>query len=207
MLARYEALSGSGYQAALTEKGFDVLLRAMQVTQEMFASPLNCRYARYCSAFADTDAWFGSLGSFFDFHPVKGSFEVNPPFVPDIMARAVAHMHDLLGKATGPMSFVVIVPVWSKLPYWKQLVHSKVSRRDTVVVPASEHGFCDGAQHQRGKHERHRVSSFDTGAFFLQNDAGAEKWPCLLYTSDAADEEDSEDRGGARIIKKKRWTE
>src|SRR5665648_357380 len=28
--------------------------------------------------------------------------------------------------------------------------------------------------------------------------------PCLLYTSDAADEEDSVDRGGRRIIKKKK---
>ena len=29
---------------------------------------------------------------------------------------------------------------------------------------------------------------------------------CLLYTSDAADEEDSEDLGGRRIIKKKNHT-
>ena len=28
-------------------------------------------------------------------------------------------------------------------------------------------------------------------------------YPCLLYTSDAADEEDSVDLGGRRIIKKK----
>ena len=35
-----------------------------------------------------------------------------------------------------------------------------------------------------------------------------ENWPliraCLLYTSDAADEEDSVDLGGRRIIKKKK---
>src|SRR5664279_6631161 len=30
------------------------------------------------------------------------------------------------------------------------------------------------------------------------------KWICLLYTSDAADEEDSVDLGGRRIIKKKK---
>ena len=29
-------------------------------------------------------------------------------------------------------------------------------------------------------------------------------WTCLLYTSDAADEEDSVDLGGRRIIKKKK---
>ena len=31
-----------------------------------------------------------------------------------------------------------------------------------------------------------------------------QKSPCLLYTSDAADEEDSVDLGGRRIIKKKK---
>src|SRR5674536_399144 len=31
-------------------------------------------------------------------------------------------------------------------------------------------------------------------------------YPCLLYTSDAADEEDSVDLGGRRIIKKKKKT-
>ena len=31
-----------------------------------------------------------------------------------------------------------------------------------------------------------------------------ENWGCLLYTSDAADEEDSGDLGGPRIIKKKK---
>eukprot|EP00658_Telonema_sp_P-2_P071984 TRINITY_DN61180_c0_g1_i1.p1 TRINITY_DN61180_c0_g1~~TRINITY_DN61180_c0_g1_i1.p1 ORF type:complete len:174 (-),score=35.23 TRINITY_DN61180_c0_g1_i1:32-553(-) len=33
--------------------------------------------------------------------------------------------------------------------------------------------------------------------------AGPDMWGCLLYTSDAADEEDSVDLGGRRIIKKK----
>ena len=30
------------------------------------------------------------------------------------------------------------------------------------------------------------------------------EWPCLLYTSDAADERSSVDLGGRRIIKKKK---
>lgn len=38
---------------------FDVLLRHFGVRMECFASPFNCRYARYCSAFADTDRPFG----------------------------------------------------------------------------------------------------------------------------------------------------
>ena len=61
---------------------FDVLLRGLDITFECFASPLNCRYSRFCSAFRDTDAAFGSIGSFFDSEPRQGSFEANPPFVP-----------------------------------------------------------------------------------------------------------------------------
>ena len=38
----------------------------------------------------------------------------------------------------------------------------------------------------------------------LQSDLETEKWVCLLYTSDAADERSSVDLGGRRIIKKKK---
>src|SRR5665648_1285419 len=40
--------------------------------------------------------------------------------------------------------------------------------------------------------------SYDVGS------RGYSYYPCLLYTSDAADEEDSVDLGGRRIIKKKK---
>src|SRR5664279_6613431 len=43
-------------------------------------------------------------------------------------------------------------------------------------------------------------------AWFLLGDAVPLPQTCLLYTSDAADEEDSVDLGGRRIIKKKRTT-
>ncbi len=35
------------------------------------------RYARYCSAHLDVDGAFGSLGSFFDFHPRAGSYQAS----------------------------------------------------------------------------------------------------------------------------------
>lgn len=38
---------------------FDVLLRRFGVKMECFASPFNCRYSRFCSAFRDTDGPFG----------------------------------------------------------------------------------------------------------------------------------------------------
>lgn len=174
LLARYEALSGHGYQAALCEAGFRALRSAMAVDFECFASPLNCHYGPHCSAFPDTDAPFGSLGSFFQFRPTSGSFEANPPFVPEVMSAMVGHMETLLARASGPLSFTVIIPAWEEVLAWKQLTGSNFCR-ESWRVPAREHGYCDGAQHNA--RFRYRPSSFDTSVIFLQNDAAAAKWP------------------------------
>ena len=69
---RYDAMSGGtkdgsggGMQGALNGNLFDVLGERLGARFELFASPFNCRYANFCSAF-DLDALFGSHGSFFD---------------------------------------------------------------------------------------------------------------------------------------------
>jgi hypothetical protein len=72
LLLRYDSLDGGGFQAALNEECFDVLQKYFDCRMECFASPLNCRYGRFCSVFLDTDHAFGSVGSFFDFCPRKG---------------------------------------------------------------------------------------------------------------------------------------
>ena len=53
---------------------------SVEVTTELFASPLNHTLGRFCSIWKDVDRYFGSLGSAFDLFPPTGSFEVNPPF-------------------------------------------------------------------------------------------------------------------------------
>lgn len=50
-LMRYEGLQGGGMQAALPGPVFDVLLARFDVRMELFASPFNSRYSRFCSAF------------------------------------------------------------------------------------------------------------------------------------------------------------
>ena len=63
---------------------FAALNREAGAEAECFASPLNAYFANFCSAFVDTDRWFGSRGSFFDFAPREGSYECNPPFVDEV---------------------------------------------------------------------------------------------------------------------------
>lgn len=90
LLLRYHALQGHGFQAAAGEHVFRALLQHAGASMECFASPLNCHFAAFCSAFPDTDAPFGSLGDFFAFRPRRGSFQANPPFVPEVTSRPSA---------------------------------------------------------------------------------------------------------------------
>ena len=59
LLARYHGHAGHGFQAALSEHAFAVLQQHLGVEFECFASPLNCRFAPFGSAYPDTDAAFG----------------------------------------------------------------------------------------------------------------------------------------------------
>lgn len=178
-LARYEALKGAGYQCAVPGAAFDAVRPSLGETIECFASPLNCRYERFCSAFGPLESHFGSLGSFFEFQPRHGSFEANPPFVPEVMDAMVAHIERLLRDVTrGPLSFLVVVPAWGHgVRTCRDLEGSKF-RRAAGRLAASDHSFCDGAQHVKAhSSDRHRPSSWDTAVVLLQNDVGADRWP------------------------------
>lgn len=53
---------GTGLQGALPVHVFEALYKLFGVSFECFASPLNCYFKQYCSAFPDTDGYFGSRG-------------------------------------------------------------------------------------------------------------------------------------------------
>ena len=176
VLARYSVLEGYGWQAAVAQTVLRALQKDFGVSVECFSSPLNSYLPSYCSLFPDTDAHFGSIGSFFDLDPSEGSFEANPPFVTSLMVQMVARMEHLLSAATGPMSFAVVVPAWVEDPHWDLLTSSRFNRGHFTVA-AAEHSYCDGGQHENSIIQDFRPAPFDTAVFFLQNDAGSEKWP------------------------------
>jgi len=123
LLLRYQTLQGTftqgaGFQAAIPGTVFDVLRESFNVKMECFASPLNCRYGRYCSAFPDTDSAFGSVGSFFTFRPTSGAYEANPPFIPELITAMAKHMENLLSSTTEPLMFIIIIPMWEDREGW-----------------------------------------------------------------------------------------
>jgi phosphorylated CTD-interacting factor 1 len=178
VVTRYEALRGAGFQCAVPGACFESLREFLGNTIECFASPLNCRFERYFSAFPGLESSFGSLGSFFDeWHRIEaGSFEVNPPFVPEVLAFAAAKIGELLGDgAKGALSFLAVVPDWGGGSSAAQALRESPFLRANVTIPAAEHVFVDGAQHR--VRDRHRPSSWDTAVLLLQNSAGCAKWP------------------------------
>jgi hypothetical protein len=176
LLARYDMLQGAGLQSSMHGSVFDVLLHHFDCRLECFASPLNSRYERFCSAFPDTDSAFGSVGSFFDynFSSVGGSYQANPPFSANFIRLMYETMDRALQSCEKPLMFVVFVPTWKDTAGW-ELLKASLHTRKYVVLSQTCHYYCEGTQHRRK--DRYRVASFDTSVFFLQNDAARSKWP------------------------------
>ena len=63
---RQSQFEGTSFHSAATEQLFNLLNLRYKCGFECFASPLNCYFRSYCSAFPELDQLFGSRGSFFD---------------------------------------------------------------------------------------------------------------------------------------------
>lgn len=178
LLARYDMLQGSGLQSAVNGTVFDVLLKHYGCNTECFASPLNCRYERYFSAFPDTDSTFGSLGSFFDRCDFEsgGCYQANPPFVSNFIDIMASQLESYLSNCMKPLMFIVFIPCWNETTGWKALKSSEFVK-EYILVDQKSHFYTEGTQHRRK--QRFRVASFDTSIFFLQNKAGRRKWKIL----------------------------
>jgi len=152
-----------------------------QVSMELFASPLNARFDRFCSAAADVDAAFGSVGSFFspsvDALFESGAFHANPPYDAACVSRLLCRLEELLGRAARSMrrlTFVVVIPYWPDKPCWQALAAATYTTAK-VRVPQGEHGFFEGAQQHRPS--LWRPANHDTSVFFLQSPAAAAALP------------------------------
>lgn len=181
MLKRYQTYlginEGQATQMALPVTVFECLQRSFGVTFECFASPLNCYFRQYCSAFADVDSYFGSRGPFLDFRPISGSFQANPPYCEELMEAMVNHFERLLADSAEPLSFVVFLPEWrDPAPNALIKLESSHFKRKQVVVPAMEHEYRHGFQHILPKGEVNIRGAHGTLVVWLQNAAGTARW-------------------------------
>ncbi|KAH8378798.1 hypothetical protein KR009_001428 [Drosophila setifemur] len=181
LLKRYQTFLGNALnssqeaeltQAALPVPVFECLHRHFGVSFECFASPFNSYFRQYCSAFADTDAYFGSRGPFLDFKPVSGSFQVNPPHCEELIESSLLHIDKLLTDTMEPLSFIVFLPEWKSI---SKLDESMYKRRSMVVLGMA-HEYRHGYQHMLQKSEVLIKCMQGTQVVWLQNSAGYARW-------------------------------
>ncbi|EDW80172.1 uncharacterized protein Dwil_GK23609 [Drosophila willistoni] len=181
LLKRYQTFLGNALnssqeaeltQAALPVPVFECLHRQFGVSFECFASPFNSYFRQYCSAFADTDAYFGSRGPFLDFKPVSGSFQVNPPHCEELIEACLSHIDKLLTDTMEPLSFIVFLPEWKSI---SKLEESMYKRRSMVVLGMA-HEYRHGYQHMMQKSEVLIKCMQGTQVVWLQNSAGYARW-------------------------------
>nr|CAB3264703.1 phosphorylated CTD-interacting factor 1-like [Phallusia mammillata] len=185
LLQRYHTFFGPNQYEGIMLHGslptavFKCLNEEFGVSMECFASPLNCYYKHYLSAFADTDSYFGSSGPVMQFFPVQGSFEANPPFCEELMEAMVEHFEKLLAQSNSPLSFIIFIPEWrDPTPLSILRMESSRYKRKQVLIPAFEHQYRSGLQHVTSiAKEVYFKAVHGTMVFFLQNSEGFAKWP------------------------------
>ena len=177
---RYKAIHGAGFQAAAGPEVMGLLTQHLGCTMECFASPLNARWTHHCSAFPDTDAPFGSHGSFFTWAEKGGlrrggAFEVNPPFIPsqlDAAAKVCLQSLDAAAAAGQALTFAYIIPGWID-GVGRNAIKASPYVTLALRVAAADHGFVDGASHGAGRVDPYRPSPYDTELYVLQTPKAA----------------------------------
>lgn len=184
VLSRYKAICGGGFQCALPPRVWQTLRAELGLELEGFASPLNCTLDRYCSAFVDTDAAFGSSGSIFKLLPTlsSGAISLNPPYVTDYYVRMTALLQARLAesdKAGLALSFTVVVGANEEVRQqaWFGELGASAFCRHRMIIKIHEHGFIDGRQHIKKDALDKPVCVCDTGVFFLQTAAAGKATP------------------------------
>ena len=96
--------------------------------------------------------------------------------VMDACAQHVLALLEATEHAPGQpaLSFCVVLPGWRESAAFTLLSDSKWCTL-RILIAADDHGFCDGASHERQDPYRH--SPFDTSVFVLQSPKAARKWP------------------------------
>lgn len=187
---------GGNMHAAAPESVFGWLRKELEVNRELFASPLNCYFSTYHSAFPDSDAVFGSLGSVFDLQELpSGSYEVGPPYTEEVITLTVNLLLRLLREAnqTGKaLSFALFVPDWGDEfkayqmlagPDFELYMPTVFRKREACFALAGGfgHDYISGVQFFPDSgadvDRRYFEVRHGTRVYVLQSPEGAERWP------------------------------
>ena len=186
LLARYATLDGEGYQGTMNKTMISHLQHSFGTHTECFASPLNVdvNTHHFCSAFPLIDCVFGSRGSFFTQNEktfLTGTYEVNPPFIEEIMYAMMFKITSAIIKAhtSTPLRFCIFLPQWDDTPAVEYL--RLLEKENDSVVYASylltkdHYAYLAGFHYLPENNNRH-IYYAATYVFILQNEAMTREW-------------------------------
>lgn len=172
MIMRYACMLIGGQQWALPTELHKYMVDNYKVTIEGFASPINSQILfvanevglNFCSLFPDTDAIYGSLGSFFDYDFTNKHVYANPPYVDSLMnmvADKVIASCTNAKKKKEYVRFFITVPEWADAEYYHKLKTSPYKVYDHMFHK-NKHYYLD-----TNKGLTPVVSKFNTHLFVL----------------------------------------
>eukprot|EP00045_Choanoeca_perplexa_P007086 m.62299 g.62299 ORF g.62299 m.62299 type:complete len:574 (+) comp13927_c0_seq1:3-1724(+) len=171
---------GVDFEAALPPAFLSALTTTFETCFDGFASPFNTFTRNFTSGAPDLDVHFGSVGSFFQFEPSKGSFQLHPPFVEQVVDKLALRLEELLSNGTGPLSFVVLMPDWRAYDSTAlELLEGSAHYRGHFPVLGSNQSMISGnAPFVVTESEAWRRTPFAKfNVYFMQNEAGSKAWP------------------------------
>jgi hypothetical protein len=112
IIFRYQLLGSNNHQLAVLPNIMNNMKSDYKLNFECFASAINSTFPKYCSIYWDLEKYFGSVGSFFNMIPMKGTFGFNPPYQKDIIDLGINKLFNFLKESTEELTFIITIPIW-----------------------------------------------------------------------------------------------
>lgn len=111
---------------AVLPKFKENLLKKYSIDFELFASPFNNYFPRFCSLFYDIDKYFGSVGSANFYIPKQNEVIFsNPPFINFIMTKITIKYIEYINK----YNCIIITTI----PYWKDMKSIEILKMHNFI--------------------------------------------------------------------------
>lgn len=123
ILYRYQLLGSNNHQLAVLPNIMTQMQTDYNLNFECFASLINNTFNHYCSIYYDLERHFGSVGSFFNITPLKGTFGFNPPYQKDVITKGINKIFFLLETTKDELTFIITIPIWDS--YGQNIMNSK----------------------------------------------------------------------------------
>ena len=141
IIYRYQLLGSNNHQLAVLPNTMGQLKTDFNLNFECFASAINATFNNYCSIYYDLERHFGSIGSFFDITPIKGTFGFNPPYQTDIITNGLTRVLELLDNTNESLTFIVTIPIWDAKG--KKIMLEKYNNEKYITIDYGEFKIID----------------------------------------------------------------